>query len=152
LKTPALSAWELLFVLGIATQLLKLLIYGLANRRLNLRVLVTTNGLPSLHAVVLSCLSVIVGLDHGFRSPLFVATFLFAGVILHDLIRVQGSVQRGQATGLFLAQAIEGAEPSTWAERWAALLTDRGHRPLHIAAGMVLGLLAALAWGAPPAG
>ena len=71
-----LAPWQFMFLLGIATQVLKLLLYGIANRRLNLRVLVTTNGFPSLHAVVLSCLSIVTGLDHGFRDPFFIATFI----------------------------------------------------------------------------
>lgn len=144
-----LAPWQFMLLLGIATQLLKLVLYGIANRRINLRVLVITNGFPSLHAVVMSCLSIATGLDHGFRSPFFVATFIFTGVILHDLIKVQGSVQRGQATGLFLARAIDGEEPSSWSERWADLLSDRGHRPLHVGVGMLLGILIAIAWGAP---
>ena len=134
---------------------LKLGLYGVAHRRLNLRVLVTTNGLPSLHAVVFSALAIVVGLEHGFQSPLFVASFIFAGIVLHDLIKVQGSVGRGRATGRFLARAIDDAratddptEDGTWAERWAGLLSDRGHRPLHVVAGMLLGILTALAWGA----
>ena len=49
-----MAPWQFMFLLGIATQVLKLLLYGIANRQLNLRVLVTTNGFPSLHAVVLS--------------------------------------------------------------------------------------------------
>jgi acid phosphatase family membrane protein YuiD len=144
-----LVPWEFMFLLGLATQLMKLLLYGIANRRLNLRVLVTTNAFPSLHAVVLSCLSIVTGLDHGFRSPFFVATFIFTGVVLHDLIKVQGSVQKGQATGLFLARAIDSEEPGSWSERWVPLLSDRGHRPMHVGIGMLLGILIAIAWGAP---
>jgi acid phosphatase family membrane protein YuiD len=139
-----------MLLLGTLTQLLKLVLYGAVNRSLNLRVLVTTNGLPSLHAVMFSALAVLVGLDQGFGSPLFVATLVLAGIVLHDLIKVQGSVGRGRATGRFLARAIDdGAESGAWADRWAELLSDRGHRPLHVGVGMLLGALTALAWGAP---
>ena len=48
----SLDPWQMLVLLGLAIQLLKLVLYGVANRRLNLRMLVTTNGLPSLHGVV----------------------------------------------------------------------------------------------------
>ena len=138
----------MLVLLGLATQLLKLVLYGVANRRLNLRILVTTNGLPSLHGVVFMALAVTAGLDHGFRSPLFAAGWIFGGVVLHDLIKIQGSVGKGQATGLYLAQAIEEDELGTWSARWADLLSDRGHRPLHVVAGMMLGTLVALLWHA----
>ena len=141
-----LAPWQMLILLGVATQLLKLAVYGVANRRLNLRVLVTTNGLPSLHGVVFMAAAITVGLEDGFGSPLFVVAWIFGGIVLHDLIKIQGSVGRGQATGLFLARAIEVAEPGSWSARWGALLSDRGHRPLHVAAGMVLGALTAIAW------
>jgi acid phosphatase family membrane protein YuiD len=138
----------MLVLLGVATQLLKLALYGAVNRRLNLRILVTTNGLPSLHGVVFMAAAVTAGLDQGFGSPLFIIAWIFGGIVLHDLIKIQGSVGRGQATGLALAQAIEVEAPAgPWSARWTELLSDRGHRPLHVAAGMVLGALAALAWG-----
>ena len=142
-----LAPWQMLMLLGVATQLLKLVLYGVANRRLNLRVLVTTNGLPSLHGVVFMAAAITAGLDKGFGSPLFLVSWVFGGIVLHDLIKIQGSVGRGQATGLRLAQALEDdEEPGPWSTRWADLLSDRGHRPLHVAAGMLLGALAALAW------
>lgn len=100
--------------------------------------------------MVFTALAVMVGLDRGFGSPLFVVALVFGGIVLHDLIKVQGSVGRGRATGRFLARAIDDAtEASGWTERWADLLSDRGHRPLHVGVGMVLGVLTALAWGAP---
>lgn len=143
-----LSPWQLLILLGVATQVLKLVLYGIAHRRLNLRVLVMTNGLPSLHGVVFMAAAITTGLDHGFGSPLFIIAWVFGGIVLHDLIKVQGSVGRGQVTGLALAQAIEEEEPGSWSARWADLLSDRGHRPLHVAAGMILGALTAFAWAA----
>lgn len=144
-----LAPWQLMLLLGAGTQLLKLALYAAVHRRLNLRVLVMTNGLPSLHAVVFMALAIVVGLDHGFGSPLFTVAWIFGGIVLHDLIKVQGSVGKGQAKGLELAQAIDESAPGGWSPRWSDLLSDRGHRPLHVGAGMLLGVLAALAWGAP---
>ena len=46
------------------------------------------------------------------------------------------------------AKALEEAEPGSWSARWTELLSDRGHRPLHVGAGMIIGALSALAWGA----
>lgn len=148
-STRALSPWQVMVLLGVATQLVKFLLYGLVNRKINLRLLVTTYGFPSLHGVVLSCMSIMAGLAYGFRSPLFVAPFLFTGIILHDMMKVQGSVHSGQVTGLLLARAIRDQDQGSWVESWTKMLSDRGHRPLHVGAGMTLGILAALAWGTP---
>jgi acid phosphatase family membrane protein YuiD len=136
----------MLILLGVSTQLLKLALYGIAHRRVNLRILVTTNGLPSLHGVVFMAAAITAGLDQGFGSPLFIIAWVFGGIVLHDLIKVQGSVGRGQETGLYLAQALDDEEQGPWLARWTELLSDRGHRPLHVAAGMLVGALTALAW------
>ncbi|RKZ16878.1 hypothetical protein DRQ53_05195 [bacterium] len=144
----SIAAWQVMILMGIATQLLKFLLYGVVNRKINLRLLVTAHGFPSLHAVVLSCLSILAGLEYGFHSALFVVPFVFTGIILHDMMKVHGSVHSGQVTGLFLARAFDDGEPGSWSERWASLLLDRGHRPLHVGASMTIGILSALAWGA----
>ena len=96
----SLAPWQLLVLLGIGTQLLKLVLYGAANRRLNLRMLVTTNGLPSLHGVVFMALAVTVGLEHGFASAIFTATWIFGGIVLHDLVK--GGWLRSLGKGRYL--------------------------------------------------
>lgn len=143
----AVDPWELVILSGLFAQFLKFVLYGVANRRPSLRVLVTTNGLPSFYAVTLSCLCTVVALDRGPGSAIFAGAMVFSGVVLHDVVRVQGSVDLGWKS---TARVASRMEKERWAE-WLGgkpdgLLRDRGHRPLHVGLGMLLGLLIGLTW------
>ncbi len=143
----SLPPWAMVLMTGALSQVLKFLLYGVANRELSLRVLVTTNGLPSLYAVTFGCLTTLVLLDQGYKSPMFVASFIFSGIILHDSVRLQGSMDRGGRAALLVAETMAPAPTRTrWLDLLRPLLGDRRHRPLHIAVGLVLGALAAFAW------
>ena len=141
-----LEPWAIAILVGIFGQLLKFLLYGLANGRLSLRVLVATNGMPSLYALVFGCLGSTVLLEHGLRSPAFVACFVLSGMILHDSIRLRGSMDRGnEATHLLLrSMASEGGHG--WIDQVRPLLGDRRHRPLHVLVGLALGSFCGLLW------
>lgn len=141
-----LAPWELVILSGVFAQALKFVLYGVANRRPSLRVLVTTNGLPSLYAVTLSCLCTVVALDQGPGSPLFAGAMVFSGVVLHDVVRVQQSVDRGWRSTAWVARSVENERSAEWLDGRLSLLRDRGHRPLHVGLGMVLGLLVGLTW------
>lgn len=142
--------WELVILSGIFAQFLKFTLYGVANRRPSLRVLVTTNGLPSLYAVTLSCLCTVVAIDQGPDSGLFAGAMVFSGVVLHDVVRVQRSVDRGWRSTAWVARTAENERSAEWlGGKPGGWLRDRGHRPLHVGLGMLLGLLIGLTWSAP---
>lgn len=144
---PALAPWELVVLSGVFAQFLKFILYGVANRRPSLRSLVATNGLPSFYAVTLSCLCTVVALDQGPGSLLFAGAMVFSGVVLHDVVRVQQSVDRGWRSTAVVARSVENDRSAEWlGGKPGGLLRDRGHRPLHVGLGMVLGLLIGLTW------
>lgn len=143
---PSMYPYEIVLYCAVAAQFLKFVLYGAVNRKPSLRALVTTNGLPSLYAVVMSCLCTVVALDRGAGSAIFAGCFVFAGIVLHDIVRVQGSVDRGQRAALLLASSVEAGSAPAWVDRLMPLLGDRGHRPLHVIVGVVLGVLAGLGW------
>lgn len=141
--------WVLAVSAGVLAQLLKLVLYSVANRHLALRVVAAPNGLPSAYAVAFMCLATSVGLREGFRSAEYGTCMMLGGIVLHDIIRVQGSVDQGGRAALLLAQSLGENERGIWTEQLRPLLGDRGHRPLHVVVGMVLGLIFALAVAQP---
>ena len=143
---PAMYPYEIVLYCGLAAQFTKFVLYGVVNRRPSLRVLVTTNGLPSLYAVMMSTLCTVVALDRGVGSPLFAGAYVFSGIVLHDIVRVQGSVYKGQRATLLVANSVVAGSGPAWAARLMPLLGDRVHRPLHVFLGVVFGILAGLAW------
>jgi acid phosphatase family membrane protein YuiD len=142
-------AWLLVMAVGAVCQLVKLLLYGLAQRRLQLRALVTANGLPSLYGAAFGCLTTLVALSHGVASPAFTLVALFSGIVLHDAMRVQLTAGAGGRRARDLAGSFEemGGHEAGWLERLRPSLAERGHRPAHVAVGAMLGLLAALGFG-----
>lgn len=138
--------WVVVLISGTGAQLLKFLLYGIANRRFSLRSLVTTNGLPSLHAVTFGCLGTIVAMDWGHKSSTFLVCFILGGIILHDSIRLRGSMDRGGQASLLVAQRLPNNGETEILTRLRPLLGDRRHRPLHVLLGMLLGSLSALLW------
>lgn len=131
-------------------QLLKGILYTAARRHISLRVLVTPNGLPSGYGTAFACLCTMVGRSAGLGSLELSVGLVFSGIVLHDLMRLQGSVDAGQRTAAALAEVVRGNGPQNpWLEQLRPLLADRSHRPLHIALGMLLGLLWGLGWGGP---
>lgn len=137
--------WILVLVTAALSQAVKFVLYGLVNQRFSLRVLVTTNGMPSLYAVTFGCLATMVWWEHGHWSPRFVAVFVLAGIILHDAVRLQGSMDQGGRAALLVAERL--TDNQRHLEQLRPYLGDRGHRPLHIVVGLILGTLAGLAWG-----
>ncbi len=146
LHWPALSPWQLVLVAGAIAQVTKFLVYGAANRRFHLRALVVTNGLPSLYGVVFAALCTTVVLDRGMADPLSSATLIFSGIVLHDIVRVKGSVDRGGRAALVVARNMAHTHRARWERRALLLLRDRRHRPLHVAVGVALGIAAGLGW------
>jgi len=117
------------------------LLYGVANRRLSLRALVATSGLPSTYAVTFSTLTTIVAMEQGLWSPVFVVTLVFSGIVLHDVIRVRGSVDRGGQTALLVAEHLDN--DGLIAEQYRGIRPAPGYPacPEHTEKGLLWDLL-----------
>ena len=142
---PALFAWNpplalALFAL-ISVQLLKFVGTLILRKRLDLRRLVGTGGMPSSHSASASALATAVGLQVGWGSPLFAVATYFALVVLYDATGIRRAAGRQAAVlnriidELREHHTIEG-------ERLRELL---GHTPLEVLAGTTYGILVALA-------
>ena len=139
--------WALVLLCGIATQLCKLLVYSLLRRRLAVRVLGESVGLPSLHAAVLSCLTVLLTIDLGWHATATSLALVFTVIVVHDSVRLKGANLQQR---IVLKELIESvAAGSQFQRRIATLLTVKAHQPLHVAIGALFGLLFALAFGLP---
>lgn len=142
---PGLFAWNpplalALFAL-ISVQLLKFVGTLILRKRIDLRRLVGTGGMPSSHSASASALATAVGLQVGWGSPLFAVATYFALVVLYDATGIRRAAGRQAAVlnriidELREHHTIEG-------ERLRELL---GHTPLEVLAGTTYGILVALA-------
>lgn len=135
--------WLLVIACGTIVQLVKLVCYSVVERRLDLRVLVRSTGLPSLHAATLSCLTTALALHDGWRAATTAVALAMTVIIVHDAIRVRGVRDEQRTTVHALVSAM--TELDTQRRRVLDYLEGRAHRPSQVGAGVAFGVLFALA-------
>ncbi len=129
----SLGAWLL-------AQVLKVLIYLSHERRLNLRHLVSSGGMPSSHSALVTALATATAITAGPRSPLFAVAFIFAAVVMYDAagvrqaVSVQARILNRMLDEIFVEQRFNE-------KRLRELI---GHTPVEVFVGATLGLLVAL--------
>ncbi|NEQ69332.1 MAG: divergent PAP2 family protein [Symploca sp. SIO2D2] len=133
-----------LLACGIA-QLLKFLVELTKNRKFDIRVLVTTGGMPSSHSALAAALATGVGQTLGWASPEFAIATIFAVIVMYDAAGVrQAAGKQARILNQIIDELFAGKEFNE--ERLKELL---GHTPFQVIVGLVLGV--AIAWLASPA-
>jgi acid phosphatase family membrane protein YuiD len=125
---PPLLAW------GIA-QALKVTLVSARQRRLNLRVLAETGGMPSSHSALVTALTFGIGRLNGFNSAPFAIALIFSFVVMYDAAGVRRAAGRQAAVLNRLVEdlvAMRGIRE----DRLRELL---GHTPVEVLVGAVLG-------------
>lgn len=121
-------------------QLSKLLVYLVQHRRLNVRVLVETGGMPSSHSALVTALATGVGQTLGWDSIEFAMASIFAAIVMYDAAGVR---QAAGKQARVLNQIIDELfrEDKTFDEdRLKELL---GHTPFQVVIGSALGIAVA---------
>lgn len=129
------------FVGWMVAQFAKMLAGLIQNRRLDLRYLVSTGGMPSAHSAMTCGLATSLGMTEGFGSPAAVLAFSFAGITMFDAAGVRRAA--GQQARI-LNQMIDDffVDHHFSDKRLKELL---GHTRLEVFVGMLVGVLCALA-------
>ncbi len=147
LAVHELPVWLLVLFCGISGQVGKLVIYSAAQRRLALQVLAQSSGLPSLHAAVLSCLTVLSIVRLGWDATEVAICLVFTVIVVHDTIRLRSEMQRQR---FFVYSLVHwGPANGPLQHRVARYLDPQAHHPWHVVMGIVFGSLFALAFGLP---
>lgn len=140
-----LPIWVLVLLCSLAVQLSKVLVYSLARRQLAIDMLGESIGLPSLHAAALTCMTTLLALQLGWDATITGLGAVFTVIAIHDAMRLK-SASANQRLVLFrLVQNVPGG--SRFQQEALDILTNRAHRPLHVAMGVLFGLLFALSAG-----
>lgn len=142
-----LDIWVVVALAVAAGQLLKLLLYSIAQRELRLSVLGQSAGLPSLHA---ACGGSLIGacvMRMGWTSLTSGVALVFAAITVHDAMRVRAAAYAQRRVLRDLMRIDPTA--SRWRRRVVGYLDATVHTPSHVAVGLIWGFLFALACGAP---
>ena len=125
----------------LTAQALKLIIDFGKNRKVNMRVLVETGGMPSAHSALVAALATGVGQTAGWASTEFAIAVVFAFIVMYDAAGVRQAAGKqarilNQIIDEFFQEKHEFNE-----DRLKELL---GHTPVQVIVGSILGI--AISW------
>jgi len=128
----ALIAWAL-------AQILKVPFALLLRRGFDLKMLVSTGGMPSSHTAFVSALTWMIGLLYGWDSGLFAVASVFAAIVMYDAAGIRRAAGK-QAEVLNKIIKILQHHERIREEHLKELL---GHTPIEVLAGAALGIIVA---------
>jgi acid phosphatase family membrane protein YuiD len=117
---------------------LKAIIELVRHRKLNLRVLVETGGMPSAHSALVTALACGVGQTLGWASPIFAATSVFSIIVMYDAAGVRQAAGKQAKVLNQIIDELFQEKPELREDRLKELL---GHTPFQVIAGSALGVM-----------
>ncbi|MDF5709766.1 MAG: divergent PAP2 family protein [Nostoc sp. S4] len=121
----------------LIAQALKLVIEIVKNRKLNVRVLVTTGGMPSAHSALVTALAAGVGQTLGWASADFALAMIFAIIVMYDAAGVRQAAGKQARILNQMIDELFDEKPDFSQDRLKELL---GHTPVQVIAGSALGI------------
>ena len=121
-------------------QTAKVVLYSVRQRRLNLRVLAVTGGMPSSHSAIVMGLTTAIGKYAGVASAQFAIALIFSVVVMYDAAGLRRAAGRQAAVLNRLVDDLmhmRGVEEQKLRE----LL---GHTPVEVLVGAMLGIVVGL--------
>jgi acid phosphatase family membrane protein YuiD len=121
-------------------QAAKVIMTSMRQRRLNLRVLAETGGMPSSHAAIVMGMSTAVGKHAGVTSAAFAIALIFSFVVMYDAAGLRRAAGRQAAILNRLVEDLVHMR-GMQEQRLRELL---GHTPVEVLVGAMLGIVVGL--------
>lgn len=125
----------------LSAQLLKGILELVRHRKLNLRVMVETGGMPSSHSALVTALACGIGQTLGWSSPAFAVTSVFAVIVMYDAAGVRQAAGKQAKILNQIIDELFQENPEFNQDRLKELL---GHTPFQVVAGSILGVAISL--------
>ncbi len=119
-------------------QIIKAMIEVIWHRKLNLRVLVGTGGMPSAHSALVTALTCGIGQTLGWASPTFAATLVFSIIVMYDAAGVRQVAGKQAKVLNQIIDELFQEKPEFSEDRLKELL---GHTPFQVIVGSALGVV-----------
>jgi acid phosphatase family membrane protein YuiD len=130
----------------LIAQASKLVVELIKNRKFDMRVLVTTGGMPSAHSALVTSLATGIGQTSGWASTEFAIATIFAIIVMYDAAGVR---QAAGKQARILNQMIDELFHENKEFNEDRLKELLGHTPFQVIVGSVLGVT--ISWLASPA-
>ena len=125
------------FITWALAQIIKLPLEYLLHRNWDWGLLLSTGGMPSSHSALVVALSVAVGLQEGFTSPLFAISWVLAMIVIYDAIGIRRHAgDHARVLNLMIDELFTG-HPLAEKELKEVL----GHTPREVIGGVLLGIV-----------
>lgn len=128
------------FVSWFLAQIIKVLIYWLKDKELNLWHFFEAGGMPSAHSASVTALTLGIGLTQGWQSPLFTISLVFALIVMYDAT----GVRRAAGKQALILNKIVDDIYSNGKIRVEKLKEILGHDPIEVVAGATLSAIITL--------
>jgi hypothetical protein len=125
----------------ILAQVLKIVVELVIHRKLDIRVLVGTGGMPSAHSALVTALATGVGQTMGWASPDFAVATIFAVIVMYDAAGVRQAAGKQARILNQIMDELFQEHPNFNEDRLKELL---GHTPMQVVVGSILGIAIAL--------
>ncbi len=128
--------WVTILSFSVA-QLSKLLLCFVKSEKINYAKIMASGGMPSSHSALVTALTVSIGKETGFDTPLFAICVAFSMIVMYDAAGVRRAAGEQAILMNVLIEKIEemGIKMD---ERLKEFL---GHRPIEVAVGAIVGVL-----------
>lgn len=130
----------------LIAQAAKLVVELVKNHKIDMRVLVTTGGMPSAHSALVTALASGIGQTVGWASTEFAIATIFAIIVMYDAAGVR---QAAGKQARILNQMIDELFQEDHEFNQDRLKELLGHTPFQVIVGSVLGIT--ISWLAAPA-
>ncbi len=127
----AVSSW-------LIAQVIKTILYTIANKKLDITRLFGDGGMPSGHSATVTSLAVICGLVYGTGSFDFALSSILAIIVCHDATGVRQETGKQALVIKELLRAFEELSEEKLPE--VKLKEFVGHTPIQVLAGILLGI------------
>lgn len=131
----------------LVAQISKLVVELVQHGKINVRVLVTTGGMPSSHSAFVGALATGVGQTVGWSSPEFAIAIVFAVIVMYDAAGVRQAAGKQARILNQMIDEVFHEHKQLSEERLIELL---GHTPFQVIVGLALGIaiscIADLTW------
>lgn len=127
-------------VAWVIAQAAKVTLTSVRQRRLNLRVLAQTGGMPSSHTAIVAGLTTAVGKHAGLSSPEFAIALIFTFVVMYDAAGLRRAAGRQAEV---LNRLVEDLVHMRGVQE-ARLRELLGHTPMEVLVGALIGFAVGL--------
>lgn len=124
---------------GLLTQLIKLLIRFIREKKISWRYLDDYGGMPSAHAAFLSSLATVVALSQGSNSITFAVVIIIGAIMMRDALGLRMYLERQGKILLNLVQRLPDKEKIM--PKKMQLGERIGHTYAEVTVGLILGII-----------